>query len=130
MGAKTSERTWLAIRRVIVVVFPDPAPASITTGPRTASTARRCSGLRSSKPAPGEPETIVADTSPSATREAGGGATRPGWSLACSTEHGEEPGLGIGVVDDLRTFRDHTTTPVLLLHCLEPLGARVDQLRI
>src|SRR3954451_25443476 len=41
--------TWLATRRVIVVVFPEPAPARMQTGPRTASTARRCSGFSPSK---------------------------------------------------------------------------------
>src|SRR5207244_2600088 len=41
--------TWYAIRRVIVVVFPDPAPARMQTGPRTASAARRCSGFRPSR---------------------------------------------------------------------------------
>ena len=41
--------TWFAIRRVIVVVLPDPAPARMQTVPRTASTARRCSGFRSAK---------------------------------------------------------------------------------
>jgi len=39
--------TWLAIRRVMVVVFPDPAPARMQTGPRTASTARLCSAFNS-----------------------------------------------------------------------------------
>jgi hypothetical protein len=41
--------TWFAIRRVIVVVFPEPAPARMQTGPRTISTARRCSGFRPAK---------------------------------------------------------------------------------
>ena len=45
-GANVPVATWLAIRRVIVVVLPEPAPARMHTGPRTASTARRCSGLR------------------------------------------------------------------------------------
>ena len=45
-GANAPVATWLAIRRVIVVVFPDPAPARMQTGPRTASTARRCSAFR------------------------------------------------------------------------------------
>ncbi len=44
-------RTWFAMRRVIVVVFPEPAPARMQTGPRTASTARRCSGFRLAKTA-------------------------------------------------------------------------------
>jgi hypothetical protein len=42
-------RTCHAIRRVIVVVFPDPAPARMQTGPRTASAARRCSGFSPSR---------------------------------------------------------------------------------
>ena len=41
--------TCHAIRRVIVVVFPDPAPARMQTGPRTASAARRCSGFSPSR---------------------------------------------------------------------------------
>ena len=45
-GRNVSVPTWWAIRRVIVVVLPEPAPARMHTGPRTASTARRCSGLR------------------------------------------------------------------------------------
>jgi hypothetical protein len=46
---KVPVATWFAMRRVIVVVFPEPAPARMQTGPRTASTARRCSGLSPSK---------------------------------------------------------------------------------
>jgi len=41
--------TWFAILRVIVVVFPEPAPARMQTGPRTVSTARRCSGFSPAK---------------------------------------------------------------------------------
>ncbi len=41
--------TWWAIRRVMVVVFPDPAPARITTGPCTAATACAWASLRPSK---------------------------------------------------------------------------------
>ena len=41
--------TCCAMRRVIVVVFPDPAPARMHTGPRTVSAARRCSGFRPSR---------------------------------------------------------------------------------
>ena len=37
--------TWFAIRCVIVVVLPEPAPARMQTGPRTASAASRCSGF-------------------------------------------------------------------------------------
>ena len=48
-GAKAPVATWFAIRRVIVVVFPDPAPARMQTGPRTASTARRCSAFSPAK---------------------------------------------------------------------------------
>ena len=44
------DATWFAIRRVIVVVLPDPAPARMQTGPRTASTARCCSALSSIRP--------------------------------------------------------------------------------
>jgi hypothetical protein len=43
------EATCQAIRRVIVVVLPEPAPARMQTGPRTASAARRCSGFRPSR---------------------------------------------------------------------------------
>src|SRR6266545_3404090 len=43
--------TWFAMRCVIVVVLPEPAPARMQTGPRTASTARRCSGFSSTFPA-------------------------------------------------------------------------------
>ncbi len=49
MGAKAPVSTWFAIRRVIVVVLPEPAPARMQTGPRTASTAARCCGFRSAK---------------------------------------------------------------------------------
>src|SRR5438067_1316542 len=48
-GMNAPVATWFAMRRVIVVVFPDPAPARMHTGPRTASTARRWSGLSPSK---------------------------------------------------------------------------------
>jgi hypothetical protein len=41
--------TWFAIRRVIVVVLPVPAPARMQTGPRTSSTARRCSAFSPAK---------------------------------------------------------------------------------
>jgi mycoredoxin len=37
------------MRRVIVLVFPVPAPASTQTGPRAASTASRCSSSSSSR---------------------------------------------------------------------------------
>ena len=37
--------TWCAMRWVIVVVLPVPAPARIATGPRTASAARRCASF-------------------------------------------------------------------------------------
>ena len=47
-GANAPTATCCAMRRVIVVVFPEPAPARMHTGPRTASAARRCSGLRPS----------------------------------------------------------------------------------
>ena len=47
--------TWFAIRRVIVVVLPEPAPARMQTGPRTVSTARRCSGFNPSKIAAASP---------------------------------------------------------------------------
>jgi hypothetical protein len=43
------EATCQAMRRVIVVVLPEPAPARMQTGPRTASAARRCSGLSPSR---------------------------------------------------------------------------------
>ena len=46
-GRNAPEATWLAIRCVIVVVLPEPAPARMQTGPRTASTARRCSAFSS-----------------------------------------------------------------------------------
>src|SRR5918995_2308162 len=55
-AAKAPDATWLAIRRVIVVVFPDPAPARMQTGPRTALTARRCSAFNPAK--------ITSDTAP------------------------------------------------------------------
>ncbi len=48
-GSKAPAKTWFAIRRVIVVVFPEPAPARMQTGPRTASTAARCCGFSPSK---------------------------------------------------------------------------------
>ncbi len=41
--------TCQAIRRVIVVVLPVPAPARMQTGPRVASTAARCSGFSPAK---------------------------------------------------------------------------------
>ena len=47
--------TWFAIRCVIVVVLPDPAPARMQTGPRTASTARRCSEFSSTAASLGRP---------------------------------------------------------------------------
>src|SRR4051812_28238781 len=47
-GAKAPVATCCAMRRVIVVVLPEPAPARMQTGPRTASAARRCSGFRPS----------------------------------------------------------------------------------
>src|SRR5690242_17691030 len=43
------EATCCAMRRVIVVVLPEPAPARMQTGPRTARAARRCSGFRPSR---------------------------------------------------------------------------------
>ncbi len=49
LARKASEATCHAIRRVIVVVLPEPAPARMHTGPRTASAARRCSGFRPSR---------------------------------------------------------------------------------
>src|SRR5438105_12252041 len=48
-GANAAPATCCAIRRVIVVVFPVPAPARMHTGPRTASAARRCSGFSPSR---------------------------------------------------------------------------------
>ena len=48
-GSKAPVSTWFAIRRVIVVVLPEPAPARMQTGPRTASTAARCCGFSPSK---------------------------------------------------------------------------------
>src|SRR6266545_7858981 len=42
--------TWFAMRCVIVVVLPEPAPARMQTGPRTASTARCCSAFSSTFP--------------------------------------------------------------------------------
>ena len=47
-GANAPLATCCAMRRVIVVVLPEPAPARMQTGPRTASAARRCSGFRPS----------------------------------------------------------------------------------
>jgi len=49
VGSKAPDATCCAMRRVIVVVFPEPAPARMQTGPRTASAARRCSGFRPSR---------------------------------------------------------------------------------
>ena len=49
VGANRARATCHAIRRVIVVVFPEPAPARMQTGPRTASAARRCSGFSPSR---------------------------------------------------------------------------------
>ena len=40
-GSNAPPRTWHAIRCVIVVVLPVPAPARIATGPRSASAASR-----------------------------------------------------------------------------------------
>ena len=48
-ASNAPQATWFATRRVIVVVFPDPAPARMQTGPRTASTARVCSGFSPAK---------------------------------------------------------------------------------
>src|SRR5207302_2620233 len=48
-GSNAPAATWFAIRRVIVVVLPEPAPARMQTGPRTRSTAPRCSEFRPSK---------------------------------------------------------------------------------
>src|SRR5439155_6561120 len=48
-AGKAPAATWCAIRLVIVVVLPEPAPARMQTGPRTVSTARRCSGFSPSK---------------------------------------------------------------------------------
>jgi hypothetical protein len=48
-GAKAPLATCQAMRRVIVVVFPVPAPARMQTGPVVASTAARCSGFRPAK---------------------------------------------------------------------------------
>jgi hypothetical protein len=48
-GSNAPVSTWFAIRRVIVVVFPEPAPARMQTGPRTASTAARCCSFNPSK---------------------------------------------------------------------------------
>src|SRR5581483_6213295 len=45
--------TWCAMRRVIVVVLPVPAPARMQTGPRTASAARRCSRFRPARASTG-----------------------------------------------------------------------------
>src|SRR5512146_198446 len=49
LAGNTPDATCCAMRRVIVVVLPEPAPARMQTGPRTASTARRCSGFRPSR---------------------------------------------------------------------------------
>ena len=54
-GANAPVATWCAIRRVIVVVLPEPAPARMQTGPRTASAARRCSGSGRRGRPPGHP---------------------------------------------------------------------------
>jgi hypothetical protein len=48
-ASKVAVATWFAIRLVIVVVFPEPAPARMQTGPRTVSTACRCSSLSPAK---------------------------------------------------------------------------------
>src|SRR4051812_15260415 len=48
-GANVPVAACWAIRRVMVVVLPEPAPARMHTGPRTASAARRCSGFRPSR---------------------------------------------------------------------------------
>ena len=45
-GGKAPLATCHAIRRVIVVVFPVPAPARMHSGPRVVSAAARCSGFR------------------------------------------------------------------------------------
>src|SRR5438105_5338634 len=49
VGSNAPDATWCAMRRVIVVVLPEPAPARMQTGPRTASAARRCSGFNPSR---------------------------------------------------------------------------------
>src|SRR6266571_7444749 len=48
-GRNAPPATWQAMRRVIVVVFPVPAPARMTTGPRTAEAASRCAGFSPSR---------------------------------------------------------------------------------
>src|SRR5581483_1110397 len=48
-AANAPDSTWCAIRWVIVVVLPEPAPARMHTGPRTASAARRWSAFRPSR---------------------------------------------------------------------------------
>ena len=45
-GRNASVATCIAMRRVTVVVLPEPEPARMQTGPRTASAARRCSGFK------------------------------------------------------------------------------------
>ena len=84
VGANVPVATWFAIRRVIVVVFPEPAPARMHTGPRTVSTARRCSALRSAKISstihPASVEALFTRQSPrmvmiKATRQPPGAAT-------------------------------------------------------
>ena len=48
-GMNAPVRTWFAMRRVMVVVFPVPAPARMATGPVTASTASIWASFRPSK---------------------------------------------------------------------------------
>ncbi len=48
-GRNSPRATWHAIRRVIVVVFPVPAPARMATGPRVARAASRCASFRPSR---------------------------------------------------------------------------------
>ena len=55
LASNAPDATWCAIRRVIVVVLPEPAPARMQTGPRTASTARRCSAFSPSNRSTGPP---------------------------------------------------------------------------
>ncbi len=45
-GSNAPLRTWHAMRCVIVVVLPVPAPARIATGPRSASAASRWASFR------------------------------------------------------------------------------------
>jgi hypothetical protein len=45
-GTNAPPRTWQAMRCVIVVVLPVPAPARIATGPRSASAASRWASFR------------------------------------------------------------------------------------